>query len=160
VDSATHDVPLPPDEKPPPKRLNATFFTITLSLSSFLLLMAAIERIVDENSAGEAIAGVGDATAEKDFAVAVPVITTFYLFVRGALVHPVVVAKLEPTMGGEVAYMRKVKWITIFLVPLTWIFAVIVLTFEAPFDDPGNGFFSTWFGLLSAFGLAFEEYHS
>jgi len=39
-----------------------------------------------------------------------------------------------------------------------WIAAAGVLTFKAPFVFTGNGFFSSWLGLLAALMLAMHEF--
>mmetsp|Transcript_86586 Transcript_86586/g.259849 ORF Transcript_86586/g.259849 Transcript_86586/m.259849 type:complete len:796 (+) Transcript_86586:74-2461(+) len=99
--------------------------------------------------------------AAMDVSVVVPLLTGFFLLCRLALFHAAVVGKLAPKAGGDARYKKLVQYaFTIFLTPATWVCAAIVLTFDAPFADPGNGFFSTWIGLFAAGGLAFEEYKS
>ena len=80
-----------------------------------------------------------------------------YRISRCSLVPP-------PNQGhasSEARFKRLVRLcLTVFLIPAYWTFAALILTFDAPFTDPGNGFFSCWFGLFAAGGLAFEEYYA
>lgn len=90
--------------------------------------------------------GGGGCSGENAYAVSVGVIS----LVLAIIMHvPAAAAALKPHAKPVGAFLG--AW---------WVAGLAVLTFRAPFQQPGNGFFATWGGAVSAMVLAYDAFNN